>query len=81
MNSIIVVFRSRSDTLKFNNELMKMRIQGQIINTPREAGKTCGISIKISEQAYQIAQRLLIIASYPSFAGFYAEIGNVYRKL
>ena len=47
MEYLIVAFRSREHTVKFYNFLKSVGINGEIINTPKEAGVGCGLSVKI----------------------------------
>lgn len=71
MSYIAVVFRSRGETMRFQGELTRGRIPAQIINTPREANLTCGISIKIPENAVWYANKILSKDTYNSFVGFF----------
>ncbi len=71
MRFIIAVFRSRNETLYFANLLKQHGVFTSIINTPKEAGQACGISVKFSENVYPIAKRMLHSNPFRSFYGFF----------
>lgn len=47
MEYIAVVFRSRSMAVRFADFLAKHGVRAEIINTPKEAGAGCGLSVKL----------------------------------
>ncbi len=67
----ICVFRSRNETLLFSNFLRNNGISTAIINTPKEAGQACGISVKFALQNLSVVKSMLALRKYPSFAGLY----------
>ena len=48
MGYIAIAFRSRAQTVKFSGYLSRGGVPNEIINTPKEAGVGCGLSVKIS---------------------------------
>ena len=48
MEDIILAFRSRSDTVRFAEFLKNNSVPAEIVNTPKEAGVGCGLSVKFS---------------------------------
>lgn len=78
MDFIIVAFRSRSHTIKFANLLRERFVAMEIINTPKEAGVGCGLSVKIRKESFEMVKRLVLMAGLPSFAGFFSvkEFGD-----
>ena len=50
----------------------------EIINTPKEAGVGCGLSVMFRKESFEVAKRLVLMASLSSFAGFFSvkEIGG-----
>lgn len=74
MNYYIFVFWSRSDTLTFSNSLKKGGVPSAIIPTPREAGRTCGLSVKIMPEYYDEAKKIFNTFSYKSFGGILGEV-------
>lgn len=72
MEYIIVAFRSRSHTIKFANLLRERLLAMEIVNTPKEAGVGCGLSVKIRKESLEMVKRLVFMASLSSFAGFFS---------
>ena len=81
MEFIIVAFRSRAQTIKFANLLNAHGVSMEIVNTPKEAGVGCGLSVKIKSQSLELVKRVVFNLSLSSFAGFFMvkEIGG--RKI
>lgn len=71
MNYVISVFQSRNETLYFGNMLRQMGIYVSVINTPKEAGQACGISVRFEERNLLIAKKLLASKPFRSFKGFF----------
>ena len=74
MNYTLAVFQSRYATLNFANILRENNIPAAVVNTPREAGATCGISVKFLSDYLSKVQILLSRYSNKNFAGFYTYI-------
>lgn len=71
MEYIIVSYRSRAHTVRFSEFLRKSGVYCQIINTPKEAGVGCGLSVRLSVQDFNAARRAVKITGFSSFAGFF----------
>ena len=69
MEYVIIAFRSRAHTVKFFEFLRRGGIAVEIVNTPKEAGVGCGLSVKISKNQIGIAQNAMRYASLDSYAG------------
>ncbi len=78
MEYVVVAFRSRTHTVKFSEYLRKIGLPNEIINTPKEAGVGCGLSIKISVNIFSIVKKAVFSANLSSFAGFF--LVTVYRN-
>ena len=78
MEFIIVAFRSRAQTIKVFNLLSAHGIALEIVNTPKEAGVGCGLSVKIKPNAFELVKKVVFSLSLSSFAGFFMvkEIGG-----
>lgn len=78
MEYLIVAFRSRAHTIKFANLLRSQNFAMEIINTPKEAGVGCGLSVKIRKQDYELVKKLVLLSALSSFAGFFTvkELGQ-----
>lgn len=67
----IAVFRSRSQTVRFFEELKAYRVPSTVVNTPRELAQGCGLSVRFPAQyenkVLQIQSRLQL----SSFVGIF----------
>ncbi len=71
MEYVVVAFRSRAQTIRFYNFLISNNIPCDIINTPKEAGVGCGLSVKTEKNAFGVVKQALRSISLNSFAGFF----------
>lgn len=69
---IVAVFSSRNETLYFANILKNNGFYVSIINTPKEAGQACGISVKFNYSIFNIAKEILYSNPFRTFVGFYS---------
>ena len=76
MIMILVVFNSRNETLYFAQALKNQGVFFQIVNTPKEAGQACGISVKCSERILPFAKNILSSRPFRSFVGIYRFLQN-----
>lgn len=73
MTEILAVFRSRSQATDCNSRLKMHGIQTKLINTPKEAGIGCGLSVYIPQNNFQRAKILIYNSKYSAFYGFYTS--------
>ncbi len=71
MEYVVVAFRSRAHTVKFSSLLSSNGVRNEIINTPKEAGVGCGLSVKISKDQFYAVKRAVLSLKPSSFAGFF----------
>ena len=71
MACIIAVFGSRNETLYFANMLGSLGHKITIVNTPKDAGQACGISVRFDAGAFMIAKKCLAGRPFRSFVGFF----------
>lgn len=71
MTYYIAAFRSRAHTLRFYDTLRGYKLNCSVVNTPKEAGVGCGISVRLLEGALQYARLILMRGRYDTFAGFF----------
>ena len=71
MEYLVVAFRSRAHTVKFYDLLKRNGINAEIINTPKEAGVGCGLSVKIHKAVFPAVKNAVGMARLSSFAGFF----------
>ena len=78
MEFIIASFRSRAHTIKFYNLLRANGVGVELVNTPKEAGVGCGLSVKFKKEQLSFVKQGVSRVNLPSFAGFFAvkEIGG-----
>lgn len=69
MEYVVVAFRSRTHTVRFSEYLRSLGINCEIVNTPKEAGVGCGLSVKISKNVYPQVKRAILNANLNSYAG------------
>ncbi|NCB48705.1 MAG: DUF3343 domain-containing protein [Clostridia bacterium] len=72
----LIVFRARSETMKFYSILSSYGVKSEIVNTPRQISVACGISLKISSQDVPIAKEILTRRQFNTFAGIYLGSGT-----
>ena len=71
MEYVLIAFRSRAHTISFSQYLSAHGVRNEIVNTPKEAGVGCGLSVKISKSIFQMVKRALFSRQYSTFAGFF----------
>lgn len=71
MDYVVVAFRSRAHTVKFYEYLRANGLGCEIINTPKEAGVGCGLSVKVKKENFSQVKRAVQAVSLSSFAGFF----------
>lgn len=79
MEYVAVSFRSRAHTVKFYGFLRDHGVYSEIINTPKEAGVGCGLSVKISVNDLPLVRRAVKVAGLGGFAGFF-HVKMLYGK-
>ena len=81
MREFFVAFRSRSDALRFYEEISTYRVPAKLINTPSSAGVGCGLSVKLLAKSMGDARRGLERMRLGSVIGFFriAENGAAVR--
>ena len=71
MEYLVISFRSRAETVKFSEYLRGVGIRNEIINTPKEAGVGCGLSVKTATENFLAVKKAISSAPKTSFAGFF----------
>ncbi len=71
MEYVIVAYRSRSYTIKFANFLRERGVRCAVVNTPKEAGVGCGLSVQIEKANFYQVKRAVFSSNMESFAGFF----------
>lgn len=57
--------------MTFYDNIISYRTPAKIINTPKEAGVGCGLSVKLLMRDLSRAKLVLSRGNYPSFIGIY----------
>ena len=85
MTFCLAVFRSRNETLYLANMLNSARIRASIVNSPKDAGISCGISVRFEEGFLNAVNRIIASKPFRSFAGIYRVVQsgnrNSYEKI
>ena len=81
MTYYLVVFSSRSETMKFANLLSSYGFTAAFVSTPRQISVACGISAKINQTGLFAAQEILNRRQFYTFSGIYYSYNNEYLKL
>ena len=68
MTFCLAVFRSRNETLYLANMLNSARIRASIVNSPKDAGISCGISVRFEEGFLNAVNRIIASKPFRSFA-------------
>ena len=71
MKYLIVMFSSRTDTMRFYSIIKNHNGFCSIVNTPHSLSRSCGISIKISNNQLGIAQQIVRNNNFSSFKGIF----------
>lgn len=67
----IAPFKSRSEALRLKKLLSDRRIAATVINTPRELGTSCGLSVVFQGKEIALVASLIRQNMLSSFLGFY----------
>lgn len=67
----LAVFSSRNETLYLAKMLLANGYRAGVINTPKEAGLACGISVKFEERNLPNVKIFLTSKPFRSFVGIY----------
>lgn len=76
MREFFVAFRSRSDAMRFYEEVRTYRLPARIINTPASAGTGCGLSVKMLVKNLGQARVVLERMRCDSVIGFFGIVEN-----
>ena len=69
--TVIAVFRSRSQSLDYADNLNKFGVVAETVSTPKEANVGCGLCVRFDARYFVRAHALLKRGRYSSFKGFY----------
>lgn len=65
------MFTSRNDTLCFYNLIKQYNGFCSVISTPHSLSRSCGISVKISNNLLNLAKQLISNNKFVTFKGIY----------
>lgn len=80
MSEILAVFRSRSQAIDCNQTLKNLGVPSALINTPKEAGVGCGLSVKAPLAAQGRLRKIIAAGGYSSFYCF-LKLENKYGRI
>lgn len=70
MTEILAVFRSRTQAIDCIGRLRAMNVPAKLVNTPREAGAGCGLSVAFGAQNARKVKTVIAGARYSAFYGY-----------
>ncbi len=76
----LAVFRSRNETLYLANMLNSLGFRVSVVNTPKDAGLSCGISVRFHERMFGVVKKCIATKPFRSFDGFYLIIQDGSRN-
>jgi len=78
MKKLIISFKSRNDIFSFSRLLQQNGILNSTINTPKQIGSTCSLSIKCDAQHIEKVKNLLYQIRLKSFNGLFIITNTPY---
>ncbi len=78
---IIFAFRSKTQTLKFYEDLRRFGYECSVINTPQEINFGCSLSVLASESALHGAKDRIKRLGLNTFKGVYINKSGKYERI
>ena len=78
---ILVVFRSRMQTMDFIQKCQSIGIHATAMSTPRQINIGCGLSARVHEGYYNKVKMLLQYNRYSAFVGIYKMTYNISKRI
>ena len=70
MTEVNAVFRSRTQAVECNGRLRASGVPSALVNTPKEAGVGCGLSVKVPQNLLPRARQIIARGNFAAFYGF-----------
>ena len=67
----LAIFSVRTSTLQFNMLLQKNGVKSVIVETPKSASASCGISVRFQVTNFNLAKEILQRSEIKNFVAFY----------
>ena len=80
MEYLIATFKSRAETIRFSDILRGYGVPAEIVNTPREAGVGCGLSVKSYRGYLGQIKRALFNSNLKTFVCFFSVTVSFGKK-
>ena len=71
MEFLIIAFKSKEESVKFNHLLSKYGIVSSLTAPPKEAGLSCGVSVKTPASNFYAVKSLLEMLKPKTFVGVF----------
>lgn len=81
MSYYLIVFRAKSESMRFQSLLSSYGAISDIVTTPRRISVSCGISVKIKNIDLNLAKTILSRRQFYTFAGIYLINNDEYIKI
>ena len=76
----LFAFRSRTQSMKLYDLLRASGIACEIINTPREVSASCGLSVRVPDEAWERAIGVYDYYKFDALIGIFYNDGRGYRR-
>jgi len=74
-------FRSRAESMAFFDSTKKSGIASRLVSTPREISIGCGLSVKIGDVDFNVANNLLEVCQAATFLGVFSDSTGSYNRV
>ena len=81
MSYYLIVFRAKSESMRFQSLLSSYGVVSDTVATPRRISVSCGISVKIKNIDLNLAKAILSRRQFYTFAGIYLINNDEYIKI
>lgn len=68
---ILAIFSVRTSTMQYNLLLQKNGVRSVVVETPKSASASCGISVRFDAKYFNIAKEILRSSGIKNFVRFY----------
>lgn len=70
MTETLAIFRSRSQAMDCMSRLRALGVKARLVNTPKEAGVGCGLSVALPQSSLAKAKHIISRVNYSAFYGY-----------
>lgn len=78
---ILAIFSVRTSTMQYNMLLQKNGVRSVVVETPKSASASCGISVRFPTKFFDFAKEVLKKSGIKNFVAFYYVSTNFSRTM